>query len=181
MAASDDGDARDPSLAAPGSPWIERKRKPDGSTRRYQCTLVHASRPLTVIRFVMTEGGTPFGTPITIPAGAVSDGYFWVSRPYSVYRMHHEGRIVAHRFDAVAGVRFAPGEVQYRDLVLDWWLTPGGELIEEDRDELDELAGKGALSEPDLAAVARAERTIRTGTGRIIAELTALERRLGIV
>ena len=160
---------------------MERKRKPDGSERRYRCELVHASASLVIACYVMRQGGEVFGTPIEIPPGSVSYGYFWRARPYTVYRMRDGDRIVAHRFDAATGVRFHEGEVSYRDLALDWWLTPEGELIEEDRDEFEELREAGVFSAGDLAAVARAERVIASATERLLPELSALERRHGIV
>ena len=172
--------ARPPSLAPRGTPWVERKGKPDGSERRYPTQLEFASPALVIVSYVMRRGGAVFGTPIEIPPGSVSFGYFWRSRPYTVYRMREGDRIVAHRFDAVTGVRIGRGGVSYRDLALDWWLTPEGDLIEEDRDEFEELCEAGAFSPADLAAAARAERVIARAASRLLPELAALERRLGI-
>ncbi|MXX18401.1 MAG: DUF402 domain-containing protein [Dehalococcoidia bacterium] len=169
-----------PSTAPRGTPWVERKRKPDGSERRYICALEHASASLVVVSYVMRQGGAVFGTPIDIPPGSVSYGYFWRARPYTVYRMRDGDRIIAHRFDAVAGVRIREGEVAYRDLALDWWLTAENVLIEEDRDEFLELRADGAFSPADLAAAARAERVIARAAARLLPELAAIERRLGI-
>ena len=163
-----------------GTPWLERKRKPDGSERRYRCRLEHASSSLVVVSYVMRQGGAVFGTPIDIPPGSVSYGYFWRSRPYTVYRMRAGDRIVAHRFDAVAGVRYREGEVAYRDLALDWWVTAENELIEEDREEFEELREAGVFSAGDLAAAARAERVIARAGERLLPELAGLERRYGI-
>lgn len=159
---------------------MERKRKPDGSERRYRCALEHASPALVVVSYVMRQGGAVFGTPIDIPPGSVSYGYFWRARPYTVYRMRDGDRIVAHRFDAVTGVRLREGEVSYRDLALDWWLTPAGELIEEDRDEFETLCADGAFSAADLAAADRAGRVIARAAARLLPELAAIERRCGI-
>ena len=159
---------------------MERKRKPDGSERRFPTNLVYASRSLVIVSYVMRQGGAVFGTPIEIPPGSVSYGYFWRSRPYTVYRMRDGDRIVAHRFDAVAGVSIREGEVSYRDLALDWWLTAEGELLEEDRDEFDELREAGVFSPSDLAAVARAERVIGNAAERLLPELQGLEQRHGI-
>ncbi len=172
--------AVEPSSHPRGTPWIERKRKLDGSERRYRCELEYASPPLVVVRFVMRQGGEVFGTPIAIPAGAVSFGYFWRSRPYTVYRMRSEAGVIAHRFDAVANIRIGNGEVAYRDLALDWWLMPGGELIEEDREEFDALRAVAAFSPAELRAVARAERVIAGAGRRLLPELASLERQLRI-
>ena len=163
-----------------GAPWLERKRKPDGSERQYRCELEYASPSLVVVSYVMRRGGAVFGTPIDIPPGSVSYGYFWRSRPYSVYRMRDGDRIVAHRFDAVAGVRIGEGEVSYRDLALDWWLTPEGELTEEDRDEFDALCEDGTFGPADIASAARAERVLARASDRLLPELAALEQRHGI-
>lgn len=173
--------ASPPSSAPPGTPWVERKRKPDGSERRYPTQLEFASPALVVVSYVMQRGGAVFGTPIDIPPGSVSYGYFWRARPYTVYRMREGDRIIAHRFDAVTGVRVGRGEVSYRDLALDWWLTPGDRLIEEDRDEFEELREAGAFSAADLAAAARAERVIARAPTRLLPELAAIEERHGIV
>lgn len=173
--------ARPPSSASPGTAWVERKRKPDGSERRYSTRLEFASPALVIVSYVMQRGGAVFGTPIDIPPGSVSYGYFWRSRPYTVYRMREGDRVIAHRFDAVTGVRIGRGEVSYRDLALDWWLTPEGRLIEEDRDEFEELCEAGAFSAADLAAAARAERVIARAATRLLPELAALERRHGLV
>ncbi len=169
-----------PSTSPRGTPWIERKRKPDGSERRYRCDLEYASSSLVVVSYVMRQGGAVFGTPIDIPPGSVSYGYFWRARPYTVYRMRDGDRIIAHRFDAVTGVRLREGQVSYRDLALDWWLTPEGELIEEDRDEFEELCRDGAFSAADLAAASRADRVLARAAKHLLPELAAIERRHGI-
>ncbi len=179
----DGGVTADASLPEPprGTPWVERKRKPDGGERRYPVRLEFASPALLVVSYEMRQGGAVFGTPIDIPPGSVSYGYFWPSRPYAVYRMRQGGRVIAHRFDAVAAVRVREGEVSYRDLALDWWLTPAGELIEEDREEFEALREAGAFRPSDIAAVARAERVIARAADRLLPELAALERRAGVI
>lgn len=162
-----------------GRPYLERKQKPDGTWREYNCTLLHLSANLVVVRFVMEQGGAIFGTPIEVPPGSVSHGYFWKRRDYNLYRMRRsDGSLIAHRFDAVASVVIGAGEVSYRDLVLDWWVQPDGTIIEEDRDELDELVAAGRLSRQDQAAASRAAREIWSRYRHIIDEAEKLELRL---
>jgi Protein of unknown function (DUF402) len=154
----------------------ERKRKPDGSVREYATTLVHQAPALLVVRFELPMGGSAFGTPVTIPPGSVSFGFFWPARPYSVYRFQGPaGEVVAHRVDAVTGVRFRGATVSYRDLALDWWVLPDGRVIEEDRDEFEALAP--AWPPGARAAAARAERAIAHRWRTIRAELDALAAR----
>lgn len=170
-----------PTQPANRPPIIERKIKPDGSIREYPCELVRRDSSLAVVRFVMAKGGEIFGTPIHVPPGSVSYGWFWRRRPYNLYRMHTlDGALIAHRFDAVADVALSDGVVEYRDLALDWWIAPDGTIIEEDRDEFDELVLAGRVSDRDAAAVAEATLQVYSRYRHIIDDVAVLERRWGI-
>ena len=171
-----------PRADGPGRPVIvERKQKPDKTWREYPCTLLHRAAGFVVVEFVMAKGGAIFGTPIEVPPGSVSHGWFWKRRPYNLYRMRRaDGSLIAHRFDAVADVRIDDASVSYRDLVLDWWVTPDDTIIEEDRDELEALIAAKAISARDLASVAAAERAIYSRYRHIIDDVAEAERRLGL-
>lgn len=167
--------------AAIGGPYLERKRKADGSWREYGCTLLHREPGLVVIRFVMEKGGAIHGTPIDVPPGSVSHGYFWKHRPYNVYRMRRgDGALIAHRFDAVTAVQIGESAVSYRDLVLDWWVLPDGTIFEEDRAELEELSAAGGLQREDLAIADEAARQVWSRYRHIIDDVAKLERNLAI-
>jgi len=158
---------------------LERKQKPDGTWREYECTLLHRDPGLVVVEFVMAKGGAIFGTPIEVPPGSYSHGWFWKRRPYNLYRMRRaDGSLIAHRFDAVTDVQFDEGRVSYRDLVLDWWVLPDDTLIEEDREELDEMVAARLLSERDQAAANAAERAIYSRYRHIIDDVAKAEGRV---
>ena len=164
---------------ATGRPYLERKQKPDGSERTYACRLVYRAPALVVVRFTLEAGGEFFRTPIAIPAGALSDGWFWTARPYNLYRMRNPGgQVIAHRFDAVAGVLIGDHEVAYRDLALDWWDTPDGTLLEEDRDEYEALVLAGRLSLTDRAAAEDASRQVFSRYRHILEEVARREQKL---
>ncbi len=170
-----------PGEARARPPITERKQKPDGTWREYECGLLHLDTGLAVVEFVMERGGMIFNPPIEVPPGSVSHGWFWTRRPYNLYRMRGpNGALIAHRFDAVADVRLSAEAVEYRDLVLDWWVLPGDALIEEDRDEFDELVAAGKLSAKDLAAAGAAERAVFSRDRHIIDGVAEEERRLRI-
>lgn len=146
--------------------------------REYACTLVFRNPTVAVVCFVMAKGGEIFGTPIEVPQGSVSYGYFWPRRPYNLYRMlRADGSLIAHRFDAVADVKVSDDAVEYRDLVLDWWVLPDDTIIEEDRDELDELAGRSGITAADQGRANDAARAVYSRYRHIIDEAVALERR----
>ncbi|MBI2766948.1 MAG: DUF402 domain-containing protein [Chloroflexi bacterium] len=160
-------------------PILERKEKPDGSWREYPCTLVRREPGLAVVRFVMERGGAVFGTPIAIPPGSISFGYFWARRPYNLYRMKTvAGEVIAHRFDAVTDVRLGEEAIEYRDLILDWWAQPDGTLVEEDREEFEAALESGGLGAKDLARAHAAARQVFSRYRHIIDEAAAIERKL---
>jgi predicted RNA-binding protein associated with RNAse of E/G family len=164
------------------APILERKQKPDGTMREYGCTLVRLTPGLAVIEFVMAaQGGSIFGTPIEVPPGSISHGYFWKRRPYNLYRIRRaDGSLIAHRFDAVTDVRLSADAVEYRDLILDWWVLPDDTLIEEDRDEFDELLAAGKIAPADIAKAHEAERAVYSRYRHIIDDVVRLERKLGL-
>lgn len=160
----------------PQAEITERKVKSDGSVHDYSCGLVHRSEEVLVIAYVMRRGGTLPGIGLPVAPGSVSYGYFWRDRPYNLYRMKRaDGSIIAHRIDAVAGVHWSESLLEYRDLVLDWWLLADRGLIPEDEDELAEAAAAGTLSASDIAAAELAKAQVESGWRAIIAEAEALE------
>lgn len=158
---------------------IERKEKPDGTVREYRCELVWIDRGVAVVRYTPPEGWEASRLPVTIPAGSVSWGYFWARRPYNAYRFTGpDGGAIAHRFDALAGLRLARDTISYRDLALDWWVTAGGALIEEDRDELEAALAGGLMTAADGARAEEAARMVTSRYRHIIDEIATLERRV---
>lgn len=165
----------------PERPFLERKEKADGSVREYRCTLAWQARGLAVVRFPMERGGSVFGTPVSIPPGSVSFGFFWQGRPYNLYRMlDRNGQTLAHRFDAVANVRIGRDGVSYRDLVLDWWVLPDDTVLEEDRSEFDQMVADGTLSPEDREQANEAARAVLSRYRHIIERAAALLAEEGI-
>ena len=159
-------------------PFRERKRKLDGTVHEYDLTLIHRDGRVAIARFEMPKGGGPPRLPVVIPPGSVSYGYFWGRRPYSMYRMiGPDGAVLGHRFDAVADVRRDAEGVDYRDLLLDWWVMPDGTISEEDRDELDEAIAAGTIVRRDIERANEAAYQVWSRYRHIIDEVEELERR----
>lgn len=162
----------------PGRTAIERKRKPDGQEHVFQCDYLANGPGFALVRFELTRPGA-FATPVPIPVGTSSYGYFWQNRPFNAYRfVDRTGHVVAHRFDAVDNVRITARDIRFDDLVLDWWVLPGNVLLEEDRDEFDELLASGSLPPGAAERVDEATRLIHSRYRHIIDELDMLQRRL---
>lgn len=159
-------------------PFRERKRKPDGTVLDYDTRLVHRDAQVLIVRFDVQKRVGPPRLPVEVPEGSVSYGYFWPRRPFSIYRwMAPDGSLIAHRFDAVTDVHITADEVDYRDLILDWWVFPDGTLVEEDRDELEEALAAGTFSAADAAKAEESARQVFSRYRHILDEVERLERR----
>jgi hypothetical protein len=164
----------------PGEKVIERKKKPDGSVREYACTVAAVEGGLLVIRYRMDAGGK-FETPVRLPAGSVSYGFFWRRRPYNLYRFTGQGgEVLGHRLDAVAQVRWGEGVVEYRDLELDWWVLPGDVVVGEDSEEFESAVESGVLRAADVARARTAEREVLSRYRHIIDEAAEIHARYGL-
>jgi hypothetical protein len=162
----------------PGTMVREVKVRLDGSEVAFDCELLGLSPNVAVVLFRI-PGGSSFHTPVHFPPGSLSYGYFWKRRPYNAYRIiGPDGSVIAHRFDAVTDVSLSPGEIRYRDLVLDWWILPGRELLEEDRDEFLEAIEAGLIAPPWVREAEAAGRTIRSQSRRLVREMEGLEQSL---
>ncbi len=157
-------------------PFRERKTKVDGSVHEYSLELLAEAPGFAAARYRIAKAG-PARFPVRIPAGASSDGYFWEARPYIVYRMRDpDGRLIVHRFDAVANVVIDSGGVSYDDLVLDWWVLPDGTVVEEDADELAALVASGRIESAHAERILANGRAAQGAAQTIIVELETLER-----
>ena len=132
----------------------EVKRHLDGRVERFGCRLVARRPHFALLRF--DHGGELRAGGFRFPAGSRSYGFFWRRRPYQLYRMvGPDGRLIAHRFDVVEGVRLGEDEISYTDLVLDLWVDAQGRARVEDEDELAEYARRGLLSKAQRARIER--------------------------
>ena len=123
----------------------EVKRHPDGREVRFDLQLIQRHSHLIVASYVHAKALQRDG--FTMDLGAISYGFFWLRRPYVMYRMlDASGRLIANRFDIVEDVRLAERTVTYTDLFLDLWVGPDGAPRLEDEDEVTEAARGGLLS-----------------------------------
>jgi uncharacterized protein len=161
----------------PGTRISERKRKLDGTEAVFSCDLLALSRTFAMVLFVV-ERPSAFVTPVPLPRGTRSYGFFWRERPFNAYRfVAADGAVLAHRFDALTALTISRREIAYRDLVLDWWALPDDTLLEEDRDEYQSRVQDGTLTPADIRAAESASRDILSRYRHLIDELERLQHR----
>jgi predicted RNA-binding protein associated with RNAse of E/G family len=82
--------------------------------------------------------------------------------------------VVAHRFDVVDRVLIAPDRVEYRDLLLDLWVSPSGDVHVEDEDEVEQAERDGLLTPAMVARIERTRALLLRDHRRVVAEVARI-------
>jgi len=156
----------------PAERIIETKRMLDGRRQTFACDALHMTPRLAVVHFAHTVARTAGG--FTIVAGSYTLGFFWRARPYNCYRFTApSGSVVAYRFDVVDRVTIRPGQIGYRDLLLDFYVSPTGAVTVEDEDEVAAALSAGVITPALAQRIAATRRLLERNHARIIAEVEA--------
>jgi len=114
---------------------LEIKQTLYGDIQTFQCRSIAQSPTEAVILFEHTRA--LHVEDVTIPAGTVSFGYFWTDRGYNAYHwVTPSGRTIGIYFNVSDCTRIVPGEIRWRDLVVDVLVTPDGHCRVIDQDEI---------------------------------------------
>lgn len=150
----------------------EIKHHLNGSQQVFFCDLLYRGEGAMIVRFQTTED--PYAA-----VARTTEGYFWEGRNYLIYKMFNQfGDLVGHRADVCRDVRFGPDSVDWTDLLLDFFITPQGELRVLDQDEVKEAVARGALSPEDMAILARIRELFEGQHEALIAEAADLRARV---
>jgi predicted RNA-binding protein associated with RNAse of E/G family len=145
---------------------LEVKHTLAGGEKRFECALLAADAGRAVVLWVAPHPMHVHG--VDLPAGTVSFGHFWTTRPYNVYHwMDPQGRTLGFYFNVADRTVIGDGRLEWRDLVVDVLALPGGRLDVLDEDELpaeldDDVragieAGKAAILGAPAAVLAEIE------------------------
>ena len=149
----------------------ENKHRLNGHRQTFFCDLLYRDGEAMVLRFQTTTGPYAAVTHTT-------EGYFWQGRNYLVYKMFNQsGELVGNRFDVCRDVRFGADSVDWTDLILDFFVTPQGELRVLDETEVEEAVQNGVLSPEDQEIIASTHRFLERGYGEVIQEILTLHER----
>ena len=140
----------------------ETKRRLNGTSQTFECDLIYRNGEAMVIKYESKGQYRAFAN--------VSEGYYWEGRNYLIYKMFRDGELVGHRFDVCRDVTFGPNSVDWTDLILDFFLTPAGDLQVHDEDELHEAVNAGVVTPEDQAIIARTRTLLESEVQRIVDE-----------
>lgn len=160
---------------------IEVKHQLDGAEQRFDCALVRRTPSLLLVRFGIGDTTPdPFLEALESrfgPAAGPLDSYgcFWPRRSYICYHivLRGDGSEWMTRFDVVRGVRLAPDEVHYTDLLLDLWSDRAG-MRWEDEDEVEAARLAGSLSVADIETIDRARGVLTRRHRTVVREVRGL-------
>lgn len=116
---------------------LERKVRLDGSIQEWPCDLLVLDEGrYAAVRYVLPEGRELAGTDLVLPAGTVTIGHYWSSRPYTAYHWL-AGELTLALYCSIAElVELGPELIAYRDLAVDLLIRPDGTCVALDEDEL---------------------------------------------
>ena len=137
---------------------MERKIRLSGEVVTYQCDLLALEIDYGILRFVTSERRVIASA--TLEPGTFTFAVYWPERNYNLYYWIFpedppiEGeasepsrlRPVGYYFNIVDSVSLSPLQFAYRDLVVDIFVTPEGELSVLDEDELPADTDESLLS-----------------------------------
>lgn len=114
---------------------LEVKETLAGQRREFRCELVKLDRDELVVSYRSPVAGEVAG--VALPAGTLSLGYFWETRPYNVYHwLGPDSTTLGLYFNISDTTRITSRQVSWRDLVVDVLVTPDGRCQVLDEDEL---------------------------------------------
>lgn len=128
----------------------ETKQKIDGSVHNFECTLKSISPEHAIIKHIWHRQTPYVDGPAYLPAAEIhTTAFFWSSRNFVIYRMTTpKGDLLGTRIDAAENIIISNHEISWRDLVLDFWISPDSNFFVLDEDELTEAINKQLLT-PD--------------------------------
>jgi protein associated with RNAse G/E len=124
---------------SPGGVIKEIKLTATGERQEFICQLLDRSATHAVVLY-KTKDLRRVGD-LKLPRGALTYGYFWKGRPYTVYHwVRADGRTLGFYVNLADQVRIRPGAVEWRDLALDLLFSPDGRRVQAlDEDQLAQL------------------------------------------
>jgi protein associated with RNAse G/E len=114
---------------------LEIKETLTGERKEFPCTPCALAEDEVVILYKVAREGRV--EDVVLPAGTLSLGYFWATRPYNAYHwVTPKGKTIGLYFNISEGADITPQRVIWRDLVVDVLVTPDGRCRVLDEDEL---------------------------------------------
>lgn len=149
---------------------IEIKRHLNKPDQSFRCEVLRRDPDHLTLRYVSDRPGR-VGEEVFAP-GSVTYAHYWAGRGYVAWRMHGpDGQLRGHVFHICRDVRIGLETVDYLDMLLDLWVSPGGKVTALDEDEVLDCAAQGLLNGQDLAWIEAQRERVLEHLGTILVEI----------
>jgi predicted RNA-binding protein associated with RNAse of E/G family len=129
-----------------------------GTRKTFHCHVIDRDQRSIVVLFVSKAPVRVHD--VELPAGTVTFGYFWVDRSFNVYHwMAPGGSTLAFYLNLADGTELAEQTLSWRDLTVDILVSPTGQAVVLDEDEVPlalEAATRARIDQTKRDVLARA-------------------------
>ena len=141
---------------------VEVKRTLDGKVIEYPAERLVVERQRAVLLYRIDAPEVVAGGRITLPAGTLSFGYFWLDRGYNLYHFTYESDTLVHYVNIGRVRSLSETTVVWDDYAVDVLSFPDGRVEVLDEDEVPETV------DPSIATF------IDEATSRVLGDLDAI-------
>jgi uncharacterized protein len=153
---------------------VEVKRTFDGEVIEYPAEPLLIEEKRAVLLYRLDEVEVVAGGRMTLPAGTLSFGYFWLDRPYNVYHFTYAGDTLVYYINIGRVRSLRQTEVVWDDYAVDVLAFPDGTVEVLDEEEVPET-----VDESIRAFIAEAKARVLRDLDAIVAAADEETRALG--
>ena len=113
---------------------VEIKHFLNGEERRFLCKLIHFNEGFGVLEYILEQAINV--SSLTLPAGTVTYGFYWIDRSYTLYRWFKNSIHLGSYFNIADRILLKTSSFEWRDLTVDILILPNDILEVLDEDEL---------------------------------------------
>jgi len=111
---------------------LEIKNLLAGGKRIFECELVYTDYQFGILKYVLDKSYTV--SNLKLPKGAITYAFYWVDRPYTLYKWYNGRKNLANYFNIADRITLSDNKFEWRDLTVDILISPKGivEVLDED-------------------------------------------------
>ena len=113
---------------------LEIKNLLAGGKRIFECELIYTDYQFGILKYVLEKSYTV--SNLLLPEGAITYAFYWVDRPYTLYKWYQGRKNLANYFNIADRITLSDNKFEWRDLIVDILISPKGIVEVLDEDEL---------------------------------------------
>lgn len=105
-----------------------------GGKRIFECELIYTDYQFGILKYVLDKSFTV--SNLLLPKGAITYAFYWVDRPYTLYKWYKGRKNLANYFNIADRITLSDNKFEWRDLTVDILVSSNNILEVLDEDEL---------------------------------------------